>query len=195
MTSWSRPNVENSGSITISGLSSEEVDGLSVLVKGGLSWVTMKEGRLVFQSTLKPLPAAIDDDEMLPFWRPMSEHRGEVKNVRLDGIDKFDVYSPSFTIQGLCAYEYTPAAYRKVAEDLESWGFQCLRSQRGQDGKYWEIWYLCNLICARGRFEEAISEETGKKQVDKAIKFLCRNTSFGTLDVSAQRAATMMDCD
>jgi len=57
-------------------------------------------------------------------------------------------------IQGYEADSYAPKAKRMRAA-----GFVRLRSSKGRDGKYWEIWYLCGAWAAKGEIE-------GKKHAD-----------------------------
>jgi hypothetical protein len=98
---------------------------------------------------------------------------------------------PSIIIQHLCGYHYTPENYKRQAEYLESLGFECLRSRRGADARYHELWLLSGLWSAKGGLKESLGNggSYGNKELNKAVKFLCRNASFGTLDVSFQRAA------
>lgn len=180
------------GSISLANMSAEEVERFKSTLREGLYWVTTENGRLVFHPKHNPLPNPIDDEKMLPFWRPLREGEGtgETHEVTFIGSEKFDVSSPSFTIQHLCGYYYTPERYRSMASLLTTWGFDCLRSRRGDEGHYWEIWYLPGLWSAKGDLREAVGERpTGKDVVEKATRFLCAKASFGTLDVSVQRAA------
>jgi hypothetical protein len=69
-----------------------------------------------------------------------------------------------------------------------------LRSRRGDDGRYDEAWYLPGLYQAKGDLYDTVKEiKNEKKQLEKAVSFLCANVSFGTLDTSTQRAAMVVD--
>jgi hypothetical protein len=94
------------------------------------------------------------------------------------------------SIEHLCAYDYSPENYRHQAEILESFGFDCLRSRRGPDGRYMEMWHLSGMWSAKGRLKGTLHGITDPaKQADEAISFLCKNVVFGSLDISWQRAA------
>ncbi len=151
----------------------------------------MVNGRLEASSRWEPLPAPARDEEMMPFWQPSIPGHTQIE---LRNIEVPLGFSVSLMIQSLCGYDYSPENYRREAGKLEDFGFHCLRSRRGRDGHFWEIWYLPGLWSARGLLREAIGsiqEESAK--ADAAIKFLCKHTSFGSLDVSWQRAAMVRD--
>jgi hypothetical protein len=103
--------------------------------------------------------------------------------------------SPSFVVQHLCGYHWTPENYAREAEKLAGWGFECLRSRRLPGGQFWELWYLPGLWAARGglRDETDFPGGTEVAKAARAIRFLCKNASFGTLDVTAQRAAMTVE--
>ena len=96
----------------------------------------------------------------------------------------------------LCGYGYSPESYRANAERLESYGFQCLRSRRGPDACYWEIWYLPGLWSAQGNLKEVLDAQKEQREKDltkEAVSFLCHAVSFGTPNVTIQRAAMVLD--
>lgn len=176
--------------IEIAGLDEEEIERMNGVLNGHW-WTTVRDGRLVFEPTRQPLPAPTEDADISPYWRG----RGRLKFFQFDESTANAAYSfPHITIQHLCGYYWTKEEYKKQADKLESYGFSCLRSRRGDDGRFWEIWYLCGLFAARGELGKAISgEKDGKKKLDNAISFLCQNCSFGSLEVSIQRAAMVLD--
>ena len=109
-------------------------------------------------------------------------------------IQKTLEYSPSITIQGLCGYNYTEENYKWNAEKLESYGFQCLRSRRGTDAKFWELWFLPGLWCSKGDLEANVKRgKDDKEELKIALEFLRHKVSFGTLDVSNQRMCMVLD--
>ncbi|OHA92163.1 MAG: hypothetical protein A3J09_01580 [Candidatus Zambryskibacteria bacterium RIFCSPLOWO2_02_FULL_51_21] len=190
------------GGVTLSGIPAdlfEKVEGATF----GQYWMTVKDGKLVFSPTREPLPNPVTDEEMLPFWRRRSERQGHLREMLFDPEERSD--SPSFMVNSLCGYDYTPESYHTNAGLLESYGFVCMRSQRGEDGKFWETWYLPGAWAAKGELKRMVEKkqrEGDKKQghaaekqneTKKVISFLCRNVSFGSLDVVVQRAAMMMD--
>ncbi len=189
------------GTITVAGLSTEEGEKLMGALNVGNWWVKNTGGRLETHSAFSAVPPSVDDEEMLPFWGdgtsmcfsgpplpgPKYEKSGANTVPRCA--------SPSITIQHLCGYSYTPEGYNIEAEKLRGWGFQCLRSQRGDDGQYWELWFLPGLWCAKGKLANAFCNEKAHADgsIEKAVEFLSKNCSFGTLDVSFQRLAMVID--
>ncbi|MGE5392505.1 MAG: hypothetical protein ACM3NH_02050 [Candidatus Saccharibacteria bacterium] len=163
----------------------------------GLAWGRVTaEGRFETVPALKDVPGPIDDDAMLPFWRkPTSQELLNAATAVLtlkpgplpDG-------SNGIMIESLCGYDYTPEFYREVAKRLTDYGFECLRSRRDSEGRYWEKWYLCSVACAKGALKAATEHVKDREhQMKVAISFLCRTTSFGSLCVTAQRAAMPID--
>lgn len=178
-------------SVTLGGLKDDESDLIQAAVHGH-QWVTVKEGRLSAVPAHNPLPDPVEDPEMLPFWRKRQPGSAEMQEVLLDTDELRDHSSPSIYISSLCGYFYTPERYKDEANRLQDWGFVSMRSQRGTDGRYWEVWYLCGIWAAKNELKEAI--ETGKKQTNKAkleraLDFLRRSSAFGSLDVSIQKLA------
>lgn len=176
-----------SGSLSIGNLRPEEVESLEGAMHNHY-WVTVTDGRLETVCRKLDIPGPAEDEEMLPFWR-----RQVPGNYQLE---LFKVIvprhsPPSIIIQSLCGYNYTPENYKRTAELLESYGFECLRSRRGKDAKYWEMWFLPGLWSSEGELKKALYglNLSGKKSLERAVEFLCRNVQFGTLDVAFQRAA------
>ncbi len=189
---------ERTGDLTVQGLpkfSKEELEKFLGFLHGQ-QWIRVNDqDKVEFRPTHEPLPPPDKDLEMPPFWRPV--HTDEIARLGHPSVkvrtmvptSEAELLSPSITIQHLCGYYYTPRDYSLQARTLQSYGFVCLRSQRGDDGQYWEHWLLSGLWSAEGELKKEIKELTGKKALDAAIKFLCRTVSFGSLDVSVQRAA------
>lgn len=177
--------------IEIGGLNDEELERMNGVLYGHY-WITVREGRMVFEPTRQLLPAPEEDAEIAPHWRG----RGQLKFFEFDKKRMEKVFSPQITIQHLCGYYWSKEEYKKQADKLESYGFVCLRSRRGNDGRFWEIWYLCGLFAAKGKLETTICDEKDdKKKLDKTVSFLCQNCSFGSMEVSVQRAAMVLDPD
>jgi len=188
---------DDSHTITIGGLKKEELEKLKGFIHGQ-EWVSVKDGRIAFSSTKTPLPSPAEDEAMMPFWRrPNVEEKELLSQKRFDGFAKnWPPFSPSILIQHLCGYNFTPENYMRQSAKLTSYGFVCCRSQRGDDGEYWEVWYLPGLFAANGDLKKALADARigkVKAEVDAAVSFLCRHSSFGTLDVVAQRAAMVID--
>ncbi len=193
--------IYGAGSITVKGILPNEVDIALGSILGGHYWIRGgKDGRLEHVPSYEKLPEPITDEKMQPFW---NEVKSEDVHVQLkmfshitDPAEYWRYSSPSITIQYLCGYDYTKEGYTKQAKLLESFGFECLRSRRGDDGKFWEIWYLSGLWRAKGSLLKAIDvsgRKNEKLQAKVAVEFLRQNVSFGTLDISVQRLAQIME--
>lgn len=178
--------------INISGLTELEQERLEGALLGQW-WVTGAGGRLQFSPAREPAPAPTED-EMMPQWRKPQDGDGtEQYQTELFGDMELTGRSSSILIQHLCGYSYTPEGYKANAEFLESCGFACMRSRRGDDGRYWEIWFLPGLWAARGRLKEAIYGKQEAHQLRFALRFLRRHISFGTLDIVVQRLCQVLD--
>lgn len=191
-------------SVQITGLTRDEVDHLIKAFRG-LSWFSVEGGRLQTSSRFAPLPDPVRDEEMIPFWRQYSntQAQGEFFPKVFEDMSPDVVFSPHITIQSLCGYNYTPENYARESTKLLSYGFRQIRSQRGEDGGYWELWYLPGVWCAKGDLKDVVERtaqglkpsggfhirQDDKECFEAAVDFLRRNISFGTLDVSVQRWA------
>lgn len=176
--------------IELSGLQEDEVKSLEAMVSGH-TWCLSVNGRLETRSRWEPLPAPAEDESMMPFWQPSTSGHTQLE---LRGVELPSGIHASIMIQNLCGYRYSPENYRTESEKLEAFGFQCLRSRRGENGRFWEMWYLPGTWSARGELALAIQDiKDDQIRIDTAVKFLCRKVSFGSLDVSWQRAAMVID--
>lgn len=195
------------GKITVDGLTDEDIKRIRA-AGHGLSWVMVKDGKLLTHSALLPPPDPIHDDEMLPFWsRPTAEEKENLEKFEFEKLDPRFYCGRQITIQHLCGYSYTKENYRREAFKLESYGFSQMRSQRGIDGGFWEVWFLPGLYSAKGDLHHVIEEAKSKKKLvtsadgsqqendgfAEAIEFLRTHVQFGTLEVSVQRLVMLMD--
>ena len=198
ITSTRQNRFDGTWNITFAGIPYELREKVEGVVTGH-QWMTTRNGELVFSPTREPLPGPVEDESMLPFWRRYDERQLVMKEFVFDSKTHFAL--PSFMIKHLCGYDYTPENYRDNAALLTSYRFVCMRSPRGDDGRYDEIWYLPGAVLAKGglalaiaglrqkRGWQATSADTLKEETDVVTKFLCEHISFGTLDVVIQRAA------
>lgn len=203
-----RSSGRGSNSIEITGLTPEEADQLLSAIHG-LSWFKVEEGRLKTSPCHLPLPHPTNDEEMLPFWKQYSNvsTQGEFFKKIFEEMRDDVIYMPHFTIQSLCGYNYTPENYARESAKLTSYGFVHLRSRRGDDGGFWEMWYLPGVWCAQGELKGVVEEITiramswedphgrrkDKECFEAVLKFLGQNVSFGTLDVSIQRMCMVIE--
>lgn len=185
------------GKFYLEGLTPEEIENMEGILHNHFYVTVNHKGRLetIRRKELVPRPA--EDEEMLPFWR---RQKPVAVQLELFRTESFEHYSPSIIISSLCGYNYTPEFYKKTAEQLESYGFECMRSRRGNDGKFGEIWVLSGPWAAKGELGEVVrknqSRKSKKKKKDElkiVIRFLCNKVSFGSLDVMIQKAAMVTD--
>jgi len=182
--------------VKIGGLTEREFQELQGVI-AGCGWVSKtRDGRLEFISKFKDLPSQVDDSGMLPFWSYSDSEERVFQTELLDPKSGQPPFSQAIIIKSLCGYHYTSENYKLEAEKLETFGFDCLRSKRGADGRFWEIWYLCGLFAAKGGLGEFLKEKKHKRgkssdedELNDAIHYLCGHVSFGTLDIIYQRAA------
>lgn len=183
--------------INVTGLLPEEHKNFLGML-AGCYWVKVEEGRLKIAPALQEPPAPTKDESMMPYWFSGNEKEGFLKRRIFGDKKDWPPFSPSFIIQHLCGYHWTPGFYKSTAEKLESFGFECMRSRRGVDGKFWEVWFLPGLWVAEGdfsRYLKRLEKSNEKTKLEKAIGYLCRNVSFGSLDVVAQRAAMVVETE
>lgn len=195
ITSSHQTSDEKNCEISIGGLTKEQLE----IFKGfilGMYWLNIDKDGLNSLPALAELPRPAADESIMPYWSSQDKQRRIIQTKLFSDGEGWPPFSPSFVIQHLCGYNYSPENYKYQVEKLESYGFECLRSHRGPDGKFWEIWFLPGTFCAKGVFKDELDkiENMDEKEIlERAISFLCRNVSFGTLDVVIQRAAMVID--
>lgn len=183
------------GSLRIDHLSEEEMNKV-LSADAGACFISFKNGTIEAVESFKDLPGPIDDELMFPFWR--KPHKDELAQLKMfedhvfEKISEHD--SPAIYIQSLCGYYYTKEKYKEYAEKLQSYGFECLRSKRGADAHFWEVWYLPSLWFAQGNLKAYLKEfeailKNKSKSIDLALKFLCDNVEFGSLSLTSQKLA------
>ncbi len=177
---------EGRDSVSLKNLTNDEVEKIEGMTNGHY-WLTITDGRLEVVQRRDDLPSPVEDAEMLPFWRRATS---QVHQLELFGV-KLEKYSmTSIIIQHLCGYCYSPENYTLQAQKLESYGFVCMRSRRGNDARFHEIWFLPSQYHAKNDLKESFAHiEDDKKKIKRMVEFLCCNVLFGTLDLSQQRAA------
>ncbi|MFH1455183.1 MAG: hypothetical protein ABIF22_02600 [bacterium] len=184
-------------SLTISGLSKEEVDVLESSVNIGTNWIRVIDGLLQRIPSFQPLPDPIMDKEMFPFWRkPNKNEKMLAGQLEFFSMGSAENHIPSIIIDSLCGYYWSEENYKTQANRLKSYGFEIIRSPRGDDGRFWENWFLPSLSSAKGDLKialEKISRKSDKERLKKAIDFLCGNVQFGNLEVCVQRACAVID--
>ena len=143
--------------ITLSGFTEEEIHEF----EGSLAtatWVRFKAGRLE-SSPAYVVPLAPEDDPYLgQVWqKQLAFDEPELRFKEFSPVSAFD--GPGIIIQHLCGYDYSEEGYKSNAHRLMEYRFACCRSQRGADGKYWEVWLLPGLWMAAGGLKQAFDGE------------------------------------
>lgn len=216
-TSTKHDTRNGSDEITLTG-TKEEIQSVIAML-AGVERLSVVNGQLETVPVYQPVRSPIEDPLIPPNWAtkkvpPVGQCtgndidvavKGQVKPPRINVQPPLDPQeegwnSPHYAIQHLCGYNWTEDNYKRQAQVLMDCGFECLRSRRGKDGRFWEIWYLPGNWAAQGLLklvidQQILKDQTGHwtKTVDVVVKWLCNNVSFGTLDVSVQRACMVMD--
>jgi len=185
--------------VTIGGLTREEKDTVESSMLGA-HWIRKNHetGRLDSVNYFKPLPAPADDT-LLPWWREQPKTQRMMFATAPDEPPNYK-WNASIVIEHLCGYNYTPERYKLAAERLESYGFHCLRSRRGAEGRFWEQWVL-HLFEAAGDLRAHLKEperdwvNDNEETQKKAVEYLRTNVpySFGSLSLQHQVLAMVMD--
>ncbi|MFA5962052.1 MAG: hypothetical protein WC848_05200 [Parcubacteria group bacterium] len=185
-----RVHSSDKGELALGNLTEEEQENIRCMVRNHF-WVTVTDGRLEVIRRREDVPGPTEDTDMLPFWRRASPGN---QQLQLFPVEMEKYIMPSIIIHAPCGYNYSPENYEIEAEKLTSYGFICLRSRRGEDARFWELWYLPSLWSAEGRLKEYLNLRVDQKgSIKKAVSFLCRNASFGSLDLAWQRAAMELE--
>lgn len=195
-------------SITISGLDRKTINLLHGVVSGA-QWFRVQEGAAQFHSCFEPLPDPVKDEAMLPFWGPclQNERQLELFELRFEELRPDCTYYPHITISGLCGYNFSKENYARESAKLLSYGFFQMRSQRSDEGRFWEFWYLPGILATKGDLKDVVDTITLKTRtwddpdgrckekecLGAVLEFLRRNVQFGSLDVSVQRMAMVAD--
>lgn len=197
ITSYQAPFREKLGEMKISNLSQEEFERFQGLIHGQ-NWMSVKDGRMVFRGIFAPLPDPVEDQEMLPFWNREDARMHMMQKEIFDQERMAFPFAAHIVIQHLCGYEYTPENYKKEAEKLVRYGFAQMRSRRGNDGQFWEIWFLPGTWAAQEELRDVVKlsefktvdpAKKGKGGLEAAVEFLRQNVKFGSLEVSIQKLA------
>lgn len=200
--------------IQIENLKHGELQDIEAMLMGRV-WVSVAtSGRLIVRDRFTKPPTPIEDPMEACGWQLMGA-KGQT-TFAPSGMDIITTHhltnyhkepikghcGAQITIQHLCGYNYeTEADYIRNAERLVSYGFVCCRSPRGRDGRRWEVWLLPGLWMAKGGLKDALDKEKKRKgqfdvseeAIHYAVGYLCHTVEFGTLDVSVQRAAMVME--
>jgi hypothetical protein len=181
------------GQVTIGGLTSAEVDAIAAMTIG-TRFVTMRDGRVHAWNVHEQPPSPVVDPVVGPHWEKAPT--GEAKLGAWPTGDGW--HSPSIYVQH-------PQSQLAI-ERLESYGAECLRSRRSDEGQYWEVWML-HAWRLKGALkshidkldDEAKAKSESKKGLDWLAKslaigqFIAGSCTVGTIDIVIQRWALSFD--
>lgn len=189
----------NRASITISG-TKENIDAIRASLLGAAFVRVNDQGDVERHDRYQPLPDPIQD--------PATPVKWQLDWLKTSNPNRFDVagvlppdewHSPGIIVSHLCGYGWSKSAYDYEVRKLQSWGFELMRSRRGDNGRFWELWWLPYLLAAQGdlkAFIDGLEKDVRGNWAHETraiVGWLCRHASFGCLDVTVQRAAMVME--
>ena len=96
-------------------------------------------------------PFLMEDPKIEEIWKEPIQTELFPRTLAVKKEENFSIY-----IQHISGYG---GNYEEKKEKLKKHGFSCLRSLRGSDGLYWEIWYLCSKWAFKGHLKENSTKE------------------------------------
>lgn len=193
--------------ITIAG-TKEECDLVRSMLLG-VRWLRCsKTGEAQTVESYDEIPPPGEDPDIPPQWTVKVPPVGQATEADLEkatrerikmSVNVGPMHLPDASWHYPSFYLTHPAAgggsYREEARKLFAFGFECLRSRRGADGKFWEVWYLPGKWRAQGPLADAIKTagDDWLKITDAVVGWMCRNVNFGTLNVAIQQAALVYE--
>lgn len=208
--------------VDIHGLDSKELELMKGAMHGH-QWVTCKDGRIEHVPTYEPLPGPIEDEAMTPFWRrPASGTETQLSlfsfeplpvwgspSITIGSLCGYNYSAKNYAFYAARLIRWGFACLRSQRDDSgqfhEQWYLPGLWAAKEElkaaiDALDPHIFdtnaeeFLRNALSAKENPGPPKNEEERQKRALKtAVSFLCRNASFGTLDVSIQRAAMVID--
>lgn len=191
--SGERTNAGGAHEITISG-EKEDVVALAGALQYGMKWIRMlANGTIETSDVYTHPPAPTDDPDMQNIWQfdPLPEGAGVQMRLFRDDPEMKDPKNEwsrnnrSIYLQSIQGYA-EKGVYKERAKKLAEAGFECLRSRRGKDGKYWEIWYLPSPCCGRGPIKDM-------KTSDEVKKWIMTTIGPGTLTMGGEHWGLSID--
>jgi len=166
----------NKSEVTFEGDESE-IESLMKALTAGNVWIRrLEDGTIVEHPAFRALTLT-DDDAISNHFQNIKSYfiDSSVKRLNRKKKDDSEFHDPSIYVQHIAGYH---GDYRKSANLMESVGFECLRSRRGKDGKYWEMWYLPGAWAATGDLKD--------KTTDEIRQFLFNRINPGTIEIGGQ---------
>lgn len=176
---------EGTYEITFKG-TEEEIKKVEAALTSGSQWVRGANGKHEFVDAHLPAPPPIKDPLTCEQWPPTDGCKvlREEGEKRKTPKQKFSAEYRNIYIWHISGYGGHPS-YETRIKTLESWGFECLRSRRGTDGKIWECWFLGGMMLAKGDLK-------GTPMNDVASKIF-RRVNPGVLEFAGERWCLTID--
>jgi len=142
--------VSGDHSIAIGGNASE-IAAIEAAMNG-LYWVSVNpRGRVIktkhYDGPIEKEPVVEPDPDLFEYWPDRVRGEYVLRHVPPDKTEASGEASTSLYVQHIAGYGGRNR-YERNQRLLQAAGFHCLRSKRGEDGRYWEIWYLPYLSAA-----------------------------------------------
>ena len=179
--------------ITIRG-EKEDIVRLAGALQYGMKWIRMRpDGEIETSDVYTTPPVPIADPGMRNIWQLDPLPEGASVQMKLF-YDDPEMQEPkrdwskkhrSIYLQSIQGYDGQDA-YVSRAKRLAEAGFVCLRSCRGDDGKYWEIWYLSGPCCGRGPLKDM-------KTADEIKEWVLNTIGPGTVTLSGEHWGLSID--
>lgn len=122
-------------------------------------------------------------------WGELAVASSRYSQERVDAFVKshkdFEQGCISIYVHGLFGYGCDQLEQTRRVALIRDVGFEQMRSPRGEDGKYWEVWYLAGAWAAQGRLKNA--------KLETIINFVAREIMPGSLDLVRQHMALTVD--
>ncbi len=178
------------GKMTITGLTAKEFQAVQQFLQG-TSWIRCVDGRLAACEAHNTLPEPEDDPLLSEHWKAGATLKtfGEVP----------EVWDARIMIHAVGAGARLKRDAQNSIKIAWQMGFECMRSKRGDDGKFWEVWILHGTWQAKGilkDFKDSLEKTLSVRQrVDAMAEFIAQRSGlrFGSMDVLVQTWALSFD--
>jgi hypothetical protein len=181
--SHTEPNINLEGT-------KEEIDIIRAMLLGK-HWVSKQGDKITTVDLYKALPSPEDDPMIPPKWQTefgsLPDRFAPELQEQIPEREKGGSYkSYSFYLKFLLHP-------KRDIPIIQDWGFECMRSRRGEDGKFWEVWYLPGDWASKGTLKKFVDmlpkDSDWEKRTELICHWIAKNVTFGSLDVVVQRMA------
>lgn len=163
--------------ITLKG-TADEVKAIERMLKSAV-WVRNCEGTLQVHDAFEAPTPPVGDPATSDQW-PTDERIAKLGCVRRrkSGMDRWSINYRAIYVHHICGYD-GEKTYADRADALERVGFSCMRSRRGSNGGFWEVWYLPGASFAEGPLRGASSE--------RILEWVHKNIQPGVVEFAGER--------